>query len=139
MQIENYLFFGGNCEEALQFYAGALGGRVVEIHRYAGSPMDNAQLPAEWKQKVMHATFEAEAARFMASDSMPGQSAPLYSGFAMSVNIPGDKARAQKVFDGLAEGGTVTMPFGPTFWGANFGMVKDRFGVPWMVNCDGTA
>ena len=140
MQIESYLFFGGNCEEALEFYKRCLGGDVVGgIHRYGGTPMDTPQLPPEWKNKVMHATFESQGARFMVSDSMPGQPAPTYSGFSMSINIPKDKARAEKIFNALAEGGTVTMPFGPTFWGANFGMVMDRFGVPWMVNCDGAA
>ena len=87
----------------------------------------------------MHATFEAEGARFMASDAMPGQPTPTYTGFSMSINIPKDKARAEQVFKALAVGGTVTMPFAPTFWGANFGMLMDRFGVPWMVNCDGSA
>lgn len=139
MQIESYLFFGGNCEEALEFYEQALGGKVADLHRYEGSPMDTAELPAAWKQKVMHATFEAQGARFMASDAGPGQPAPAYAGFSMSLNIPRDKDTARKAFDALAAGGTVTMPFAPTFWGANFGMLKDRFGVPWMVNCDGSA
>jgi len=140
MQIETYLFFGGNCEPALKFYEKCLGGRVVDLHRYAGSPMDNADLPAAWKDKVMHATFESEGARFMASDAMPGQPTPTHTGFSMSVNIPQDKARAEEVFNALAsDGGQVTMPFSPTFWGAHFGMLMDKYGVPWMVNCDGTA
>ena len=138
MQIENYLFFGGNCEEALKFYEKALGGKVIDLHRYAGTPMDNADLPAAWKDKVMHATFEADGARFMASDAMPGH-ATTYTGFSVSINIPKDKAKAEKVFNALAAGGTVTMPFSPTFWGADFGMLMDKFGVPWMVNCDGAA
>lgn len=139
MEIESYLFFGGNCEDALKFYASCLDGRTIDLHRYGGSPMDNADMPAAWKDKVMHATFEAQGARFMASDAMPGQSTPTYTGFAMSINIPKDKDKAQRVFNALAAGGTVTMPFGPTFWGANFGMLMDRFGVPWMVNCDASA
>ncbi|MBI5279099.1 MAG: VOC family protein [Burkholderiales bacterium] len=139
MQIESYLFFGGNCEEALKFYAQALGGRIVDLHRYAGTPMDNADLPAHWRDKVMHATFEADGARFMASDAMPGQPAPHHSGFSMSVNLPKDKARAKQLFEALGAGGAVTMPFAPTFWGAHFGMLKDRYGVPWMVNCDDSA
>jgi PhnB protein len=140
MQIETYLFFGGNCEPALKFYEKCLGGRIVDLHRYAGSPMDNADLPAAWKDKVMHATFESEGARFMASDAMPGQPTPTHTGFSMSVNIPKDQARAEQVFNALAsDGGQVTMPFSPTFWGAHFGMLMDKYGVPWMVNCDGTA
>ena len=136
MQVEPYLTFAGNCEEALKFYEQALGGKIAEVHRYAGSPMDNAQLPAEYKNKVMHAKFNAGTTRFMASDGMPGQPAPAYSGFAMSVNIPKDAARGKQVFDALAAGGQVTMPFSKQFWGASFGMATDKFGVPWMVNCD---
>jgi PhnB protein len=136
MQVEAYLTFGGNAEEALKFYEKALGGRIVEVHRYAGSPMDNAQLPAAYKDKVMHAKFEAGTTRFMVSDGMPGQPAPTYSGFSMSVNIPKDAARGKQVFEALAAGGKVTMPFSKQFWGATFGMLTDKYGVPWMVNCD---
>jgi PhnB protein len=136
MQIEAYLTFNGNCEEALNFYAQALGGKAVDLMRYEGSPMDNKELPAGWKNKVMHSNFEAEGARFMASDAMPGSPAPQYGGFSMSVYIEKDKARAQKVFDALAKGGKVTMPFAPPFWGGTFGMLTDKFGVPWMVSCD---
>lgn len=136
MQIENYLFFKGDCEEALTFYTQCLGGQVVHLSRYEGTPMDNGQLPPGWKQKVMHATFESEGARFMASDGMPGQQSPGFSGFAMSLYIPNDKARSQKVFDALAAGGKVTMPLAPVFWGGTFGMLTDKFGVPWMMSCD---
>jgi PhnB protein len=136
MQIESYLFFGGNCEEALAFYKRCLGGEITALMRYEGSPMDNAQLPREWKQKVMHSTFESQGARFMASDTMPGQPKPSYQGFSMSLFVPGDAEKARKAFDALAEGGKVTMPFAPPFWGGHFGMLTDRFGVPWMVNSE---
>ena len=105
--------------------------------RYEGSPMDTPQLPAEWKKKVMHATFESQGARFMASDTPPGQPRPGYGGFAMSLFVPGpDADAARKAFDALAEGGQVTMPFAPPFWGGHFGMLTDRFGVPWMVSSE---
>jgi len=136
MQIENYLFFDGRCEEALQFYSRALEGKVQDLMRYGGSPADNGQLPQGWHDKVLHAIFDAQGARFMASDAMPGMSPTSYGGFAMSVYIAGDAARARKVFDALADGGEVTMPFAPPFWGGHFGMLKDRFGVPWMVSSD---
>jgi PhnB protein len=135
MQIENYLFFNGNCEQALEFYSQVLGGKAVNVMRYEGSPMEK-ELPPGFGKKIMHSTFEAEGARFMASDGMPGTPAPQYGGFAMSVYVPGDKDKAQKVFDGLAQGGKVTMPFAPPFWGGWFGMVTDKFGVPWMVSCE---
>lgn len=135
MQIENYLFFGGNGEEALNFYQQALGGKTTMLARYAESPMDNGELPADWKNKVMHATFEADGARFMVSDTPPGQPAPSYGGFSMSVYTD-DKAKAERIFKALAAGGKVTMPFEPPFWGGTFGMLTDKFGVPWMVSCD---
>ena len=98
--------------------------------------MDDGQLPPGWGRKVLHATFESDGARFMASDGMPGMPAPIYGGFAMSVYVPGDKARAEKVFSALSAGGKVTMPFAPPFWGGHFGMLIDAFGVPWMVSTE---
>ena len=136
MQIAPYLFFNGQCEEALNFYAQALNGKITALMRYEGSPMDNDRMPPDWGQKVMHANFQAEGAEFMASDGMPGMPAPIYGGFAMSVYVPNDKDRAQQVFDALAKGGKVTMPFSPPFWGGHFGMLVDAFGVPWMVSTE---
>ena len=136
MQIETYLTFGGNCEEALAFYKQCLGGEITALMRFEGSPMDNGQLPPEWKKKVMHSTFEVQGARLMASDGMPGKPKPSYQGFSVSLFVPGDAAHARKAFDALAEGGKVTMPFAPPFWGGHFGMLTDRFGVPWMVSSE---
>jgi PhnB protein len=136
MQIEPYLFFNGQCEEALAFYAEALGGKTTALMRFEGSPVHDNQLPPGWEQKVMHATFEAEGARFMASDGMPGMPAPVYGGFSMSVYIKEDVERARKVFDALSKGGKVTMPFAPPFWGGHFGMLIDPYGVPWMVSTE---
>jgi PhnB protein len=136
MDIEPYLTFDGNCEEALEFYSKCLGGKLTIMMRYAGSPMDTPELPAQWKNKVMHATLEADGKHLMASDNMPGRPFKGYSGITVSVNIPKDAARGKQVFDALAQGGRIEMPFQKTFWGARFGMLTDRFGVPWMVNCD---
>jgi PhnB protein len=135
MQIEPYITFNGNCEQALEFYAQCMGGKVKFMQRYGGSPMDNKEMPAEWKDKVLHAVFEAEGTGFMASDAMQGQPINGYSGITMSLNIPKDSPRAKKVFDALAAGGQVQMPYGKTFWAEGFGMLTDKFGVPWMVNC----
>lgn len=136
MQIAPYLTFNGQCEAALAFYAEALGGKVTALMRFEGSPMDNDQMPPGWGHKVMHANFQADGAEFMASDGMPGMPAPIYGGFAMSVYVPKDKDRAEQVFNALADGGKVTMPFAPPFWGGHFGMLIDRFGVPWMVSTE---
>ena len=138
MQIEPYLFFNGRCEEALGFYARALDGKITALMRFEGAPTEGSQpLPPGWDQKVMHANFEADGARFMASDGMPGTtSESAFGGFSVSVNVPQDVERARQVFDALAAGGKVTMPFDKPFWGGHFGMLTDRFGLPWMVSCD---
>lgn len=130
--IETYLYFNGNCEQALDFYVQCLGGSVPTLMRYEGAPMEK-ELPPEWKRRVMHAHFQAEGTGFMAGDVMPGQPAPQYGGFAISLFMD-DLPRAEKIFNALAEGGQVTMPFAPPFWGGHFGMLTDKFGVPWMVS-----
>ena len=135
MQIAPYVSFNGQCEEALAFYTKALGGKVTALMRFEGSPMAE-KMPAGWGRKVMHANFQAEGAEFMASDGMPGMPAPAYGGITMAVYIPKDKDKAERVFNALAEGGKVTMPFAPPFWGGHFGMLTDRFGVPWMVSTE---
>jgi len=136
MQIETYLFFQGQCEEALRFYERCLGGRVTSLSRYDAMPADGPPVPPDWKQKVLHATFECEGARFMASDAMPGQPHQGYSGFSVSLFVPGSVDKARAAFDALSQGGQVTMPFAPPFWGGHFGMLVDRFGVPWMVSSE---
>jgi len=132
MEISPYLFFNGNCEEALEFYRSALGGDL-QISRYEGSPMA-ADLPDDWKTKVMHATLTSGDATFMASDSGPGNERPQGKNIAMSIGTA-DEAAADRIFAKLSEGGNVTMPLQKTFWGAKFGMLVDKFGIEWMVNC----
>jgi len=135
MRIEPYLSFGGHCEEALAFYAGCLGGRIVALNRYAGSPMDGPKLPAGWKDKILHAELQAEGCRILASDGLPGARPVSFSGITLSLDFAEDKPRAQHVFHALAEGGEVRMPLAPKFWGSAMGMLHDRFGVAWMVSC----
>ena len=136
MQIDCYLSFSGNCEEALNFYARCLGGKVSTLMRWGGSPTDVGKLSPEWKDKVMHGTVEAEGAQIMGSDMPPGMPLAGYQGITVSLWVKDGVERARKVFDALAEDGQVTMPFAPPFWGGHFGMLKDRFGVPWMVSCE---
>jgi PhnB protein len=136
MQLDCYLSFNGNCEEALNFYAQCLGGKVAALMRYEGSPMDTKELPSDWKQKVMHGYVDAEGAQIMGSDMPPGTAPAGYAGFSVSVFIKQGPDQARKVFDALAKGGKVSMPFAPPFWGGHFGMLTDKFGVPWMVSCE---
>lgn len=136
IQIDCYLSFTGNCEEALNFYARCLGGKVSTLMRFGGSPMDDGKLPPEWKDKVMHGTLEAEGAQIMGSDMPPGYGTPGYNGITVSLYIKNDVDKARRAFEALSAGGQVTMPFAPPFWGGHFGMLKDKFGVPWMVSTE---
>lgn len=132
-QINPYLLFNGNCEEAFNFYAETLGGVIEAMMPHAGTEAAN-HVPAEWHAKILHARLRVGNQVLMASDAPPGQyQAP--QGFSVSLQID-DPAEAERAFFALAEGGTVQMPFGETFWAHRFGMAVDRFGTPWMINCE---
>ena len=133
MQLNPYLFFNGNCEAAFKFYAQVLGGKIDGMLTHAGTPAEQ-EVPAEWRDKIMHARLIVGDQVLMASDTPPAHYQKP-SGFSVSIQIK-DKAEAERIFNALAEGGKVQMPFGQTFWAAGFGMCVDRFDIPWMVNCD---
>lgn len=132
MKINPYLMFDGQCEAAFKFYEQALGGSIVAMMKYGETPA--AQMPAEMSDQIIHARLmvgdqvlmgaDAPAARY---EAMKGVSVTL------SIEEPGE---AERVFHALAAGGTVTMPIGETFWAQRFGMLLDRFGKQWMVNCE---
>ena len=135
MQLSPYLSFKGQCEEAFAFYAQCLGAKVGELFRYGGSPMAD-QAPADWGNKIMHGSLTLDGQTVMGADMVANQyEAP--QGISLSLH-PKSVAEAERVFKALAEGGQVTVPFAKTFWAAGFGMVVDRFGIPWMINCEGT-
>lgn len=133
MSIQPYLFFEGRCEEALEFYRGALGAEVTMLMRNKEAPEQPppGMLPPGSENKVMHATFRVGDATVMASDGgCSGK--PAFNGFSLSLTVR-DEAEAKRRFDALAAGGQVRMPLGKTFFSPSFGMVVDRFGVGWMV------
>ena len=133
MELSTYLNFNGRCAEAFKVYEGLLGGRIVMMQTHGDSPMKD-KVPADWRDQVLHAWLEFGQQALMGSDAPPDRySAP--HGIYVSLSL-GDLAQAQRIFSGLAEGGRVEMPFEKTFWAAGFGMLVDRFGVPWMVNCE---
>lgn len=132
--MQAYLTFDGNAAEALAFYAQALGGKVAFSMTFGESPM-GAETPAEYKNKIMHATLEARGHQLMASDAPPGWTFEGHKGFSLSVQ-GSDVKEGEQLFNALAAGGKVTMPYAPTFWAAGFGMLVDKFGVPWMVNVE---
>ena len=134
--IQPYLFFGGRCDEAIAFYGRVLGAHVQFLLRHSESPEPPppGTVPDGFEQKVMHATIRIGDAEIMMSDGCGEEAA--FAGFRLSVQLA-DEAAARRAFDGLADGGTVDLPIGPTFWSSCFGMVTDRFGLGWMVSVEG--
>jgi len=135
MQLNPYLMFGGQCEAAFKFYAQVLGGKIVAMITHAGSPAESS-VPAEWGPKIMHARLIVGDQVLMGSDAPPAHFKQP-QGFSVSIGIekPED---AERIFHALAENGTVIMPIQKTFWAIRFGMLVDRFGIPWMINCEET-
>lgn len=136
MQLSPYLFFNGQCEEAFKFYSRVLGGKIDGMLTHAGTPAEQ-QVPAEWRDKILHARMIVGDAALMASDAPPG-SYEQPKGFSVSFQVK-EPAEAERIFQALAEDGTVQMPFQQTFWSVGFGMLVDRFGIPWMINCEQAA
>ena len=133
LSIAPYLGFKGDCAEAFARYAELLGGKVTFRMTYGESPMADTT-PPDWKDKTMHMTLEIGDRLLQGADSTPDRyEAPQGISVAISLN---DVAEAERIFAGLADGGTVGMPLQETFWAARFGVVVDRHGIPWMVNCE---
>ncbi len=133
MQVQPYLFFNGRCEEAVEFYKGAIGAEVAMLMRYKDSPEppQPGMVPPGSENKVMHASFKVGDTQVMASDGQcTGKTS--FEGFSLSITAAND-AEAQRLFAGLSKGGQVQMPLTKTFFASSFGMVADRFGVSWMV------
>jgi len=133
MQINAYLSFNGNCEEAFKFYEKLLGGKIEALFPHEGTPAA-AHVPQEWLKKVMHARLTIGNAILMGSDVPPGQYKQPH-GYSINIAV-NNVAEAERIFNALAESGTVHMPLGETFWAERFGMLTDRFGIPWMLNCE---
>lgn len=134
--ISTYLFFSGRCEEALQFYTQALGAKIEMVMRFNESPdpLPEGMLQAGFEKKIMHASFHIGETRVMASDGCDDMT--TFDGFRM-VFTTGSEAEAHKIFNALADGGTVQMPLSKTFWSPCYGMVTDKFNVGWMVMVPG--
>jgi PhnB protein len=132
LQLDTYLFFDGNCADAMRFYERTLGGKL-DLMTHGDSPMA-AQMPSGSANRILHARLELDGGRLlMASDAMVGQPYDRMKGFSLSLIYP-TVAEANRMFAALAEGGQITMPIAKTFWAEAFGMLVDRFGTPWMVN-----
>lgn len=152
MQVNAYLNFNGNCAAALDFYARHLGGKVEHKMTWGEAPpMGGGEsggsepgdqtgcagpaLPKDWNDKIIHARMTLGNAIIMVSDTPPGQFRPA-QGIEMTLNVDAP-AEAERLFSALSDGGTVKMPLMETFWAEKFGAVTDRFGIPWLINCEG--
>ena len=133
MKINPYLNFNGQCAEAFRTYERVLGGKITFMQTHGESPMAD-QVGPDWQDAVMHTTLEVGDQVIMGSDAPP----PYFEkpqGFSVSI-VLGDPAEAERIFAALSEGGETRMPMQKTFWAERFGMCVDRFGIPWIVNCD---
>jgi len=132
MQVNPYLSFEGRCEAAFTFYAEVLGGQLGTIFRYAGTTFEG-QVPGDWHDKVMHGSVTVAGMELMGADVAPDRyEAP--KGFSLSIHLT-DIPDAERIFQALSTGGRIVMGLEKTFWAERFGMVVDRFGVSWMINC----
>ena len=136
--VNTYLTFNGNCEEAFNFYKSVFGGDFAYIGRFGEMPEgDGYSVPEADKNKIMHVGLPIGNTILMGSDTGGDWATKLIEGnnFSVSVNTE-SKEEADRIFNGLAAEGQITMPMENTFWGAYFGMLTDKFGIQWMVNFD---
>jgi PhnB protein len=129
--VSPYIAFKGNCREAIDFYKKTLGAEELFSQSYGESPMKEMG-PAD---AIMHATIKIGDSHIMMCDDMRPEAASGTGSISLAIGM-NDTAEAHKFFDGLADGGTVTMPLDKTFWAEAFGMLTDKFGINWMINCD---
>ncbi len=134
MKINAYLAFEDQCEAAFRFYAQCLGGTIEALNRFGDTPACS-HVPESHRDRIMHARLIVGDQALMGSDSVPEHPYEGVKGCSIALNVDSVK-EAERVFDALSEGGHVIMPLEKTFWAARFGMFVDRFGVPWMINCE---
>ncbi len=133
MQINAYLGYNGNCEEAFKFYEKVLGGKIEALVTYGSTPMA-AKMPDDFNQKIAHVRLVADGQVLMGGD-MPCEQYAVPKGITVCIN-PKNAAEADRIFNELSKDGNVTMPYGETFWAERFGSFTDRYGIPWMINLE---
>ncbi|WP_347050512.1 VOC family protein [Flavobacterium olei] len=136
--VNPYLLFNGTCEEAFLFYKSVFGGEFPHVGRYKDAPLQDGEAPLSEadSNQIMHISLSIGNTILMGSDSHPRYGDVVF-GDNISVTVnPDSREETEKIFNGLSAGGKVEMPLNDTFWGAYFGMFKDKFGINWMVNFD---
>lgn len=132
MKLTPYLHFAGNAEEALNFYASVFGGRITALNRFSVSP---TPVDDDYNEKIIHARLVFDDNMIMISDVMKGNLVSTDGNIDMNIEID-NVEKTKSIFNGLAETGTIILPLQKQFWGATFGMLKDKFGVRWMFNSE---
>lgn len=135
MKVNPYLNFAGNAEEAFEFYRSVFGGEFSSAVRFGDMPMEGLEVAPEDQNKMMHISLPVGENALMASDVVGGTGGTLVVGNNNYVSLhPDSRAEADRLFNGLSEGGNVEMPMGDQVWGDYFGSFSDKFGVYWMIN-----
>lgn len=138
MRLIPFLDFNGQAHDAMAFYAGALGGTVTSEMTYRDMPPSDGapgcnEMPADTLDHVAHSQLEVGDAVLMAAD---GPANGGGGGGSTTINVDvATPEEAERIFAALAEGGVIHMPLSETFWAHRWGMLQDRYGKPWMVNC----
>lgn len=136
--VTTYLMFNGNCEEAFLFYKSVFGGEFQYLGRYKDAPAEDGgeELSEEDSNRIMHVSLPIGNTILMGSDSHP-KYGDVGFGDNFSISIGTETTEeADKIFNGLSSGGMVNMPLEKTFWSSYFGMLKDKFGVNWMISLE---
>lgn len=133
-----YLNFDGNCKEAFEFYRSIFGGEFSYIGKYGDMPEQEGMpaLSEADRDKILHVGLPISQETILMGCDLIGSIGGTFSqgnNFSISVNTD-SKEEANRIFSALSEGGTITMPMADTFWNAYFGMLRDKFGVNWMLN-----
>ena len=136
MQLNPYLSFDGQCEAAFKFYEQCFGGKIEYMMTYESKSAEYP-VPPEWREKILHATLAVGDQVLLGAD-LPPDRYQKPQGFRLNISLK-DEAAAERIFNALAEKGTVEMALQETFWAVRFGVLVDRFGIPWTVNCERAA
>ena len=134
MKINPYLIFNGDCKAAFTFYAQSLNGNIEAMLTFGETPA-REHVPADLHNLIIHTRLTVGDQAIMGSDTTPDRPTDEMSGCSISLNVD-SIAEAERVFAALSDDGNVQIPLETTFWAAKFGMLVDRFGVSWMVNCE---